>query len=269
MKLQDFNSRCKTIRKMIIEMISVNNRGHYGSAMSLVELLVYLYDDFLNYNPKKINLRSRDRLILSKGHGCLALYSILADKGFFPKKELKNFQKFNSILPGHPEIHIPGVEASTGSLGHGLSVGVGMAKALKLNNNKSKVLVILGDGELNEGSIWEAALHASKHKLNNLFVIVDYNKLQSYGKNKYVCPLEPLGKKWSSFGFHVEEFDGHNYKSIKKTLRKNINSFEKPCLFLSHSIKGKGYEKSENNPTWHHKNFDSDEIKILKKEFLK
>lgn len=268
MKLQNFSNRCKTIRRMIIEMISVNNRGHYGSAMSIVELLVYLYDEFLNYDPKKIDLNSRDRLILSKGHGCLALYSILSDKGFFPKKELLNFQKFNSMLPGHPEIHIPGVEASTGSLGHGLSVGVGIAKALKLNNNKSKVIVILGDGELNEGSIWEAALHASKHKLDNLFVIIDYNKIQSYGKNEDVCPLEPLANKWKSFGFQVDEFDGHNYSSIKKCLNIKKKKISRPLLFLSHSIKGKGYKDSENNPSWHHKNFNTQEIKHLKKEFL-
>lgn len=267
MKLQTFHKQCRDIRSMIIDMIAVNNRGHYGSAMSIVELLVFLYYDFLNINPKSPNNDNRDRFILSKGHGCLALYAILAAKGFFPKDKLLDFQKLDSLLPGHPEIHIPGVEASTGSLGHGLGVGVGMALALKLKKNPSKVVVLLGDGELNEGSIWEAALHASKHKLSNLYVIIDYNKIQSFGRTEDVCPLEPLNKKWESFGFNVVDFNGHDYKSIKKKIKSVNRKALMPKLFISHTTKGKGYKESENNPLWHHKNFKLDEIKLLKEHF--
>ena len=268
MKLYQFKTKCLKIRLSILKMISVNNRGHFGSAMSLVEILVFLYYEFLNYNSKKPLLEKRDRLILSKGHGCLALYSILADRGFINKKELLQFSKFNSSLAGHPEISIPGVETSTGSLGHGLGIGVGMAIALKLKKIKSKVVVIMGDGEINEGSVWESALHAAKHNLDNLIVIIDYNKIQSYGLTNEVCDLEPLSMKWKSFGFEVKEFDGHDYKKISNSFKKRNFVIGKPHLFISHSVKGKGYFKAENNPNWHHKRFTDEEINEIEK-FLK
>lgn len=267
MNLQNSKDRHNYIRSLIVEMISVNNRGHYGSAMSLVELLSFLYDEFMVYDPLDPNFFNRDRLILSKGHGCLALYSLLADKGFFDINEINNFSKFDSFLAGHPEKTTPGIEASTGSLGHGLAVGVGIAVALKLKKIHSKVIVILGDGELNEGSIWESALHASKHQLDNLYVFVDYNKIQSYGFNDEVCNLEPLKQKWESFGFIVDEFDGHNYQEISSKVKRKYKSINKPYLFLSHTIKGKGYPDAENNPLWHHKNFNDEEMKALKKYF--
>ena len=267
MKLQQFKSNCLKIRSTIIDMIAVNNRGHYGSAMSLVEILVFLYQEYLKIDSKNHQLEDRDRLILSKGHGCLALYAVLKNRGFINKKDLLTFSKFDSLLAGHPERSIPGIETSTGSLGHGLSIGVGMAIGLKLKKIKSKVIVIMGDGEINEGSVWEAALHASKHQLDNLIVIIDYNKIQSYGSTKEVCNLEPLAKKWESFGFKVSQFDGHNYKEISKSFKSKNFTKKKPHLFISHSIKGKGFFKSENNPEWHHKRFNNNEIKELKKIF--
>ena len=171
-------------------------------------------------------------------------------------------------MAGHPEISIPGVETSTGSLGHGLGIGVGMAIALKLKKIKSKVVVIMGDGEINEGSVWESALHAAKHNLDNLIVIIDYNKIQSYGLTNEVCDLEPLSMKWKSFGFEVKEFDGHDYKKISNSFKKRNFVIGKPHLFISHSIKGKGYFKAENNPNWHHKRFTDEEINEIEK-FLK
>jgi transketolase len=195
-----------------------------------------------------------------EGHGCLALYAILADKGFFPKKELKTFCQPDSILGGHPErFHAPGIEASTGSLGHGLSIGVGLAMAAKIRNKNHKVVVLTGDGEINEGSIWEAAMSASKHQLSGLSVWIDYNKLQSYGPTSEVMELEPLADKWNSFGFEVLEVDGHDVNQIEKTTKKIPISESKPTAVICHTIKGKGLAFAEGNPQWHHKSYLSDE----------
>jgi transketolase len=231
-----------------------------GSAMSLIEILRGLYDQFLKYNSKMPRDKSRDRLILSKGHGCLALYALLADKKFFNKKHLKSSSKFNSILGGHPEFgKVPGVEASTGALGHGPAIGVGMAIAAKLNKQKYKTFVIVGDGEINEGSFWESSMIASKHKLNNFHVIIDYNKIQSYGKTKEVLDLEPLRQKLETFGYNVSEVNGHNVKQLTRYFQKIKNNKKKSTALIYHTIKGKGFPFAENNPYWHHKNFFTDQ----------
>ena len=175
------DQRSKDLRKLVIKMISVGRRGHIGPALSLIEILRVLYDSILKYNSNEPKWSNRDRFILSKGHGCLALYAILADKEFFKMEELDNFCEPKSILGGHPERDkIPGVEASTGALGHGMPIAVGIALAAKIKNKDYKTYVVTGDGEINEGSVWEAAMSASKHKLNNLCVLIDHNKLQSY-----------------------------------------------------------------------------------------
>ena len=251
------------LRKIILDMVAAHKRGHIGSAMSLVEVLWAIYE-IANINSKNLNKLNRDRIILSKGHGCLALYAILIKKGFIKKTEIAKFCQFDGILGGHPEKYkVPGIEASTGSLGHGLAIGVGMAVASKINKLNNKIYVILGDGEINEGSIWESALSASKHNLNNLIVIIDHNKMQSYGSNKEVLDLEPLKSKWKSFGFNVNNFDAHNLKEIKLKINKTSNL--KPNLFIANSIKGKGLKIAENNPLWHHKNnLNKEEIKNLK-----
>src|SRR3989338_3444770 len=210
------DSRSRILRKKIIKMLESERRGHIGSAFSIVEIIRVLYDSILRYDSKNPRWNKRDRFILSKGHGCLALYAILAEKGFFPKNELLKFCKSDGILGGHPEFgRVPGIEASTGSLGHGLAIGVGIAINLKLEKLNSRVYVLVGDGECNEGSIWEAAMGASKHQLNNLIVIVDYNKYQSYGTTFEVQDLEPFYDKWKSFGFNVTEVDGHNITQLK------------------------------------------------------
>ena len=258
--------RSKYLRSLVLKSLVGGGRGHMGSAMSLIEILRVLYDDIIKYNPKKPKFTDRDRLILSKGHGCLGLYALLADKKFISKNILETTSKFDSILGGHPEsLKIPGVEFSTGALGHGLAFGVGVAIAAKLKKKKFKIFVIVGDGEINEGSIWEAALSASKHKLNNLKIILDYNKIQSYGFVKEVLNLEPLKKKWQSFGFEVSEVNGHDVKSLKMNFKKFINSKKlKPSITICHTIKGKGFYFAENNPYWHHKNsFSEEEIKKL------
>ena len=238
-----------------------------GSAMSLIEILRVLYDDFLKYNPKKPNYINRDRLILSKGHGCLALYALLADKKFFDKKILRSASKFESILGGHPEFgKVPGVEASTGALGHGPAIGAGMAIGAKLNKFKYKTFVIVGDGEINEGSFWESSMIASKHKLNNFHIIIDYNKIQSYGKTKEVLDLEPLKYKLESFGYDVSEVNGHNINKLSQYFTKIKNNKKKPTALICHTIKGKGFPFAENNPLWHHKNFFTEkEVKEINK----
>ncbi len=264
------DKRSKLLRKYVVDCLIGGGRGHVGSALSLVEILRVLYDKILNFDPKNPKKKNRDRLILSKGHGCLALYSILADKKFISHKILKSTGKLNSLLGGHPEKKVPGVEASTGALGHGMPIGIGIALAAKIQKKKHKVFVIVGDGEINEGSIWEAAMSASKHKLNNLKVLIDYNKIQSYGFTKDVLNLEPLKEKWKSFGFEVSEVNGHNvgqiYKNLKKFLRQKT---KKPSVTICHTIKGKGFKFAENNPYWHHKNSFSKEEIVLINESLK
>src|SRR5215475_713093 len=191
------DERSKYLRRLVVRTLEGGERGHVGSSMSLIEIMRVLYDDILRYRPQQPDWRERDRMILSKGHGCIALYVMLADKGFIPMETLDTFCRRDSILGGHPEAaKVPGVEASTGALGHGLSVGVGMALAARIEQRDSRVIVVMGDGEINEGSVWEAALCAGKHKLSNLIAVIDYNKLQSYGSTSEVQPLEPLVDKW-------------------------------------------------------------------------
>ena len=248
------DNRSIYLRRLAVRGLAGGKRGHLGSAFSLIEILRVLYDKVLNIDPLKPNDLNRDRCILSKGHGCLALYSILADKGFFDISELDKFCHFDGILGGHPESSkIPGVEASTGALGHGLSIGVGLAISAKIRKNNANVYVIMGDGEINEGSVWEAALSAGKHNLDNLTAIIDYNKLQSYDKTSVVQDLEPLNDKWKSFGFSVQEVDGHNIDAIEKALKKLPYKKDSPSALILHSVKGKGIKEAEGNPKWHHK----------------
>jgi transketolase len=254
------DQRSKFLRKKIINALEGGRRGHLGSSMSMIEILRVLYDSFLRYKAVDPNWKFRDRFILSKGHGCLALYAILADKGFFPDIELLSFCSPNSKLGGHPERgKVPGVEASTGALGHGLSIGVGMAIAAKIKEMDFRVVVLTGDGELNEGSVWEAALSASKHKLSNLIVFIDYNKFQSYGRTSEVLDLEPLADKWKSFGFEVREVDGHNVEEIEKLTKILPLNKSKPTAIICHTVKGKGFDFAENQAEWHHKSGLTDE----------
>ena len=230
-------------------------RGHVGPALSLIEIVRVLYDEILRIDPKNPRDPARDRAILSKGHGCLALYALLADRGFFPLSELDDFCGSNSMLGGHPEYGmVPGVEASTGALGHGLSIGVGLALAARMRGRAYRTFVLMGDGEINEGSVWEAAMGAAKHGLDNLVALIDYNKLQSYGPTDYVLPLEPLADKWRSFGFVVEELNGHDVGALRDTLGKVPATLGRPTAIICHTVKGKGLPAAESNADWHHKN---------------
>ena len=259
------DTRSKYLRKLIVRLLEGGTRGHLGPAMSLIEIIRVLYDSFLNYNSKNPKWEDRDRLILSKGHGCLALYALLVDKQFEAKENLDSFCKLDSIFGGHPERRkTKGIEASTGALGHGLSIGVGMAIAAKIKKKKYRVVVVTGDGEVNEGSIWEAAMSASKHKLSNLYVLIDCNKLQSYGPTKVVLNTEPLADKWKSFGFLIKEVDGHNITDLENIINNFKKSENKPTAVICHTIKGKGITFAEGKPEWHHRNkFKPEEIKEM------
>ena len=210
------DSRSLALRRVIVQTLVAGRRGHLASALSLVEILRVLYDDVLAVDPGRPDWSGRDRCILSKGHGCLALYVVLQDKGFFPDAVLGTFCQVDSILGGHPEPgKVPGVEASTGSLGHGLPLGLGFALAGRMNGQSHRTFVILGDGECGEGSNWEAAMSAAKHRLDSLTVVIDYNKQQSYGDTSEVLELEPFTDKWQAFGFAVAEVDGHDVDALR------------------------------------------------------
>ncbi len=248
------DARSRMLRGMVIDALDGGGRGHPGAALSLIEIVRVLYDDVLRYRAEEPDWAERDRCILSKGHGCLALYAILADKGFFPVEELHRQCHLDAMLGGHPEAHkIPGVEASTGALGHGLPIGVGLALAARLQGRDSRVFVIMGDGEINEGSVWEAAMCAAKHGLDNLVAVIDRNKLQSYGPTAEVLDLEPLAEKWSSFGFAVHEAEGHDVDSLREGFAALPYESGKSNLLICHTVKGRGIAEAEHNPSWHHK----------------
>jgi transketolase len=262
------DSRSRQLRTTVVRMLASAKRGHLASAFSIVEILRVLYDDILRFEPARPDWPERDRCILSKGHGCLALYAMLADKGFFPTSDLWTVGSTGSPLGGHPERgKVPGVEASTGALGHGLSIGIGFALSARFDRRDSRTFVIVGDGESNEGSIWEAALCAGKHQLSNLTVIVDYNKQQSYDSTFVVQDLEPLGEKWRAFGFAVEEVQGHDVPALRSVLTRVPFDPTKPSAVVCHTMKGKGVSFVEGNLAWHHKNKVSEpEVQALLSE---
>lgn len=245
--------KAKEIRKVIVEMIYKAKSGHIGGSLSSVDILVTLYYRILRVDPKRPDWPDRDRFILSKGHSVEGYYAILADLGFIDKKELETYCKFNSRLTGHPTVKVPGVEANTGSLGHGLSIGVGMALAGKMDKRNYKVYVLMGDGEQAEGSVWEAGMSASHYKLDNLIDIVDRNRLQIGGPTESVMSLEGLSDKWRAFGWEVVEVDGHNIMGLIDVLENTPITLNKPTLIIAHTIKGKGISFIENRAEWHHK----------------
>jgi len=248
------DSRSRDLRRLVVRGLVGGGRGHLGAALSAIEILRVLYDDVMAHKPGQDKWEDRDRFLLSKGHGCLAQYAILADHGYFSMAELDRFCRFDGILGGHPDAgKVPGVEASTGALGHGPSIAVGMAVAAKLKGAAHRIFVVTGDGEINEGSVWEAAMAAGKHKLDNLTIIVDYNKLQSYERTEIVQDLEPLTSKWESFGFAVRNVDGHDVEGLRRTFSTLPFASGRPNAVIAHTIKGRGVAHAEGDPAWHHK----------------
>lgn len=238
------------IRRKTLQIISVGKAGHTGGDLSETDILTALFYKIMRLDAENPMWEGRDIFILSKGHCVETYYAILADKGFFPEEELETFSQFGTRLIGHPNNKVPGVEVCSGALGHGLSVGVGMAIAAKMNGSDRHVYVLMGDGEQAEGSIWEAAMAAANYELDNLTAIIDRNHLQISGNTESVMKLEPLNKKWEAFGFHVIEIDGHNFEEIIPALSTKMKG--KPTLILANTIKGKGVSYMENATKWHH-----------------
>ncbi|AST57102.1 transketolase [Thermoanaerobacterium thermosaccharolyticum] len=250
----DLKIKATQIRLDLINMIYESKSGHIGGSLSSADILTVLYYNVMNVDPNNPNWEERDRFILSKGHSVEAYYSVLADKGYFPKEELNTYCKFGTRLIGHPNNKIPGVEMNTGALGHGLSIAVGMALGAKMDNKSFRVFTLMGDGELAEGSNWEAAMAASHYKLNNLIGIVDRNKLQISGNTEEVMSLEPLEDKWKSFGWDVLTTDGNDIEKLLDTFNAAIASAnDKPKLILAYTTKGKGVKFIENKANWHHR----------------
>lgn len=242
---------CK-VRLGILEGVFNAKSGHPGGSLSVADLLTYLYFAKMNVYPEHPDEAQRDRLVLSKGHTAPALYSALAERGFFPKEELKSLRHIGAMLQGHPCIHIPGVDMSSGSLGQGISVACGMALSGKLTNDTYKVYTILGDGEIQEGQVWEAAMFAAHYKLDNLVAIVDNNGLQIDGNIKDVMSPYPIDEKFKAFGWHVINLDNaHDFDAIEKAFDEAEKISEQPVVIIQKSIKGKGVSFMENNVSWH------------------
>jgi len=256
-------SKSKWLRKSLFEMAMKQKSGHIPSCFSMVEILVSLYyggiAKIFQDDPKNVD---RDYIFVSKGHAAMAQYPILADYGFFPVGELDKFTQSNGILGLYADFRVPGIEGISGSLGHGVGMGAGIALNAKNNNKKNKAFVIVGDGECYEGSIWESAMFASHHKLDNLVVIVDVNHLCILGKTEDLLNQGDLGKKWESFGWHVENVDGHSYKSIMNGFNSSKKSLGKPIAIIADTVKGKGVSFMEGNAVWH--NRMPDDALILK-----
>ena len=240
------------LRKDIVRSIYKAQSGHPGGSLSIVEILTCLYYDEMNIDPKNPKKEDRDRFVLSKGHACPALYAVLSEKGFFDKAELDNLRQTGSILQGHPDMKkVPGVEMSTGSLGQGISVAAGMAMSSKMYSSPWNVYSILGDGEVQEGIVWEAAMSAANYKLDNLAVFLDYNGLQIDGKLEEVMDIGEIGEKFKAFGWNVIEIDGHDYDQIFAALDMFKSTVGKPTMIIAKTVKGKGVSFMENNPAWH------------------
>jgi len=254
------------IRKDILTMLEAAGSGHTGGSLSMVEILIALYRNVMKYNPKEPLWPDRDRFILSKGHACPALYAILADCGYFPKKETMSLRKFGTRLQGHPQKGLPGIEISSGSLGQGLSISNGMALSAKMDERKTRIYCLMGDGETNEGQIWEAAMTAAHYKLDNLCGIIDYNKYCIDGPLEEVMGIEPILDKWVSFGWHGIMADGHSFESLLNAFDKAKTVKGKPTIVIAHTIKGKGVSFIECSNKWHGTTPKKDELKAALKE---
>ena len=257
----DYQVLAARIRVHALRMVHRAKSSHIGGCLSAADLLAVLYNRVLRVNPSRPDWPERDRFILSKGHAAAAIYAVLAERGFFPMKWLDTYYLDGSHLPGHITKGVPGVEASTGSLGHGLSIGCGMALAGKREGKSYRVFVLLSDGECDEGSTWESALFAPHHHLDNLIAIVDYNKIQSFGTVKEVLDLEPLAEKWQTFGWAVRDIDGHDFKQIEEALLSVPFEPERPSCIIAHTVKGKGVSFMENKLAWHYKHPDDEELR--------
>jgi len=251
----------RRVRGDVLRMTSRGGSSHVGSAFSVVDILAVLYGSVMSHDPRHPGLPERDRFVLSKGHAGAAVYATLAEVGYFPMEQLHTHYQDGSVLSGHVSHKgIPGVELSTGSLGHGLGVATGMAKALKLSGNRARVFVLLSDGECDEGSVWEAALFAQHHHLDNLVAIIDYNKIQSLASVAETLAIEPFRSKWESFNWGVAEVNGHDHAALAAALEKTPIRPGQPTVLIAHTVKGKGVSFMENTVLWHYRTARGEEF---------
>jgi len=264
---KDLDIISNKLRKRIIKTSAESKIPHVGSCLSCLDMLVYLYWEELNISPSDPDNNQRDRFILSKGHGAPGLFQVLAEKKFFSQNLLSQFGKPGSVFHEHPPKpgYIPGIEAATGSLGHGFPMALGMALAEKINNLNFRTYAIVSDGECNEGSIWEAAMLASAQKVKKLTVLIDYNKWQATGRSQEIMALDPLQDKWKSFGWDVQEIDGHDFHEISLSLSKAKDQ-DKPSVIIAHTIKGKGVSFMEDDNNWHYRIPNESELEMALKE---
>jgi len=252
--IEELQSKARTIRRHIVEMVAEAGSGHPGGSLSSADIVTALYFHVMNTDPKKPNWPDRDRFVLSKGHAAPVLYAALAEKGFFPKEELLKLRKTGSILQGHPDMKVtPGLDMTTGSLGQGLSAANGMALSAKLDNKDYRVYVVMGDGEMEEGQIWEAAMAAAHYKLDNLTALVDHNGLQIDGPITQVMSPESIQDKFKAFGWNVIDIDGHDMQQILEAVEKAKTVKGKPTVIVAKTVKGKGVPFMENQVGWHGK----------------
>ena len=265
---QELIHRSSLLRSRIIETSSLSGTPHLGSCLSCLDLLVALYFDELRIDPSNPHDPLRDRFILSKGHGVPALFQVLAMRGFYPESWLKDYGKDGGIFAEHPPTpdHLAGIEAATGSLGHGLPIGLGMALAGRIQKQNYNVYTVLGDGECNEGSVWEAAMLAAAQKVSNLCVLVDFNKWQATGRSEEVMALNSLPGKWQAFGWNALEIDGHNYEQILSALNAFKLENTRPTAIIAHTIKGKGVSFMQDDNNWHYRIPTAEEVKMAKLE---
>jgi len=249
----ELTAKSFALRRDVLDMIYNSKGGHFGGDFSVLDILITLYDFHMNVSPQTMNDPNRDRFILSKGHTAAALYAVLCDKGFFPKSDLETFSQYGSQYIGHPNNKVNGVEINSGSLGHGLSVGVGMALAAKMDEANYRTYVVMGDGELAEGSVWEGAMAAGHYKLDNLTAFIDRNGLQISGSTETVMTQENMVARWVAFGWHVLEVDGHDFKALDEAVKQAKATKGKPTMILADTIKGFGYSQAEGQASWHHK----------------
>lgn len=259
-KYEELKSMANQLRIDIIEMLTESKSGHPGGSLSACEIVTALYLKEMNVDPNNPNWENRDRFVLSKGHGAPVLYAALAEKGYFSKDELMSLRKIDSMLQGHPDMKgTPGVDMSTGSLGQGIAAANGMALAGKIDNKDYRVYALIGDGECQEGLVWEAAMFAAHHKLDNLTVFLDHNGLQIDGRNEEVMNIEPIDEKFKAFGWNVITIDGHNFEEIFDALESAKKTTGKPTMIIANTIKGKGVSFMENQVGWHGKAPNSEE----------
>jgi transketolase len=250
--LVELQTLAKRVRREIVEMTGAAKSGHPGGSLSAVEIVVELFFDYMKIDPKNPKWADRDRFILSKGHAAPVLYAAMAEAGYTPVDQLNTLRKLGSIYQGHPDVRfIPALEASAGSLGEGVSLALGMGLAAKLNGGPSRTYVLLGDGEVQEGQIWEAAMFGAFHKVDNIVAITDYNRIQLDGFVKDIMDIEPYAAKWRAFGWHTIEVDGHDFTALQKAFAEAEATKGKPAAIIAHTVKGKGVSFMENNPKFH------------------